>query len=108
MGLSINKQKLINQESHTTIVTLSSSAIKEKKKPMWQQKRNREIITDSHELSDDFPFIDKYFCASLSSRHGRTAADNTVNELPFRCSSFETKVNPVQSNYNIGRANTCK
>lgn len=31
MGLSINKQKLINQECHTTIVTLSSSAIKEKK-----------------------------------------------------------------------------
>lgn len=44
MGLSINKQKLINQECHTTIVTLSSSAIKEKKNLLWQQKRNREII----------------------------------------------------------------
>ena len=48
--------------------------------------------------------MDRYFLRKLNLR---SAVDQQpaiiVNELLFRCLTFETKVNPVQSNYNIGR-----
>ena len=43
-------------------------------------------------------------CKLKSSQRDRPAAGDTVNELRFRCATFETKVNPVQSNYYIDRA----
>ena len=45
-------------------------------------------------------------CKLKSSQGDRPAAGDTVNELLFRCATFETKVNPDQSNYNIDRATT--
>ena len=43
-------------------------------------------------------------CKLKSLQRDRPAAGDTVNELLFRCATFETKVNPVQSNYNIDGA----